>query len=215
MINTPLQQADANLVSGLSFEEFLKQFADNGDVQKGAIALWKEAMIQTRNLSENFWRTITFFITVHGAMLAGFIVILGGHDRDWPSPWRWLLAAALGAIGASLSSTTNVIFERHREHYLKMLEVKTLLEDKIGFYSCKPFPGCAKKDLTFQWRVEEIQAFRDDLIDWEEKARWRSGSSSAALKRMLTLISLFYWLVIFAGATFAFAGFSTKFFGPN
>jgi len=85
----------------------------------------------------------------------------------------------LASIGLLLTLLAISILWKHRDYYLDMLRLKTLLEERLGFYSLE----LRGTNLSFPWNVPEnrLERLKTDRDAWKREERWRRGSISLRL----------------------------------
>jgi hypothetical protein len=170
-----------------SFDEWMKKFGENG-VNK--FDLWREAMAELRQLHGDVWNGVRFFLTVNGIIIAAIFAVFARYWTPQGDEKSHILAGTiviLSGIGLFLTVIAVRILKKHRDYYLNMLLLKTLLEKELGFYE----PDFQGIDLSFPWKVEHksVDKALKEPDKWITSQRWRRGTIS----RMLWMT---YWFFI-------------------
>jgi len=156
------------------------------DLDDNALAIWREAMMNIRQLHGDVWNGVRFFLTLNSIVFAAMIAI-------FTIPWDILNGAAvcvLASVGLFFCFIGMKILTGHRQYYLDMLMRKTLIENDLGFYDLK----LNSIDLSFPWKVDEeyLESMFKDLKGWKNKQMWRSGTISRYLLMSYWLFALLY-----------------------
>lgn len=111
-------------------------------LKREQIDIWRESLAHLRQLHNDVWNGVKFFLTINGILFAAIAALL----RD-AKEVRHTLIIAISIIGVVVTVIAWQILARHREYYLQMLIRKTLIEDALGF-SKKLLMGV---DIVFPW----------------------------------------------------------------
>jgi hypothetical protein len=160
------------------------------DLDANALTLWREAMEQLRQVHNDAWNGVRFFLTINGAILAAVFAIyrIGLSDSALILETKLILVFLI-VVGIVLTAIALAIFGRHRDYNVQMFLLKTLLEDKLGFYDTH-LHGV---DLSFPWKVgdpEERKKAMTDPDKWKKDNKW---GRYAPISRLLRFS---YWFFI-------------------
>ncbi|ODS36626.1 hypothetical protein BEH94_11590 [Candidatus Altiarchaeales archaeon WOR_SM1_SCG] len=152
-------------------------------INQNLFDLWREAMTQLRQLHNDVWNGVRFFLTLNSILIAaifGLYNLNGDIHKDF-------FIFIIACIGLLLTIIAINILEKHRNYYLDMLLRKTLLERELGLYSSK----ISGIDLSFSWNIPE--EFIDQIVknpdEWKNEQRWRC-------KTISWLLRISYWIFI-------------------
>lgn len=164
------------------------------NLDKNALNLWRESMMNLRQLHGDIWNGVRFFLTINGIIVAAIITIL----RFEYTLVTNITILILSFIGLYLSYTAIYIFNRHRKYYIEMLLRKTLLDKELGFYDI----NLNKVNLSFPWSVEycEIDEMIKDPKKWIDNQIIRKRSISRKLCLVYYLFVAIYIVLIFVTA---------------
>ena len=164
--------------------------------------LWREAMANLRQLHNDVWNGVRFFMTVNGILLAGVVGILKLSYGSLPT---CILVLAFSILGLTVTVVARCILRQHRDYYLQMLLRKTLIEDELGFYNRQ----LGLVDLSFPWTVakKDLEKLKLNPDKWlrEERipSKWRITKLlfrvydfTIALWCLIALISIYFGLAV-------------------
>src|SRR5438105_5835998 len=157
-----LLELNRRLVERLPLRKFI-----NG-LDKPTIDFWRETLSNLRQLHNDIWNGVRFFLSVNGIVFAGFAILLRSPGKDYLQAFILLLLLLIGIL---LTFQARSILRRHRGYYLGMLIRKTLIEGQLGFYDFVLSKNAGEIiDLSFPWQVD-----RKFLTEFSENIdRWRS-----------------------------------------
>jgi len=154
-----------------------------------ALSIWHEAMANLRQLHGDVWNGVTFFLTVNAVLVAALGTLYGTWLARGPAAphgplWIMLFLAVVGLL---FTTQAILILGRHREYYLSMQLLKSLIEKELGFYDIK----LGQTDLSFPSKVEarHLQRLLNHPDEWIDERRWRLSAITARLH-------LVYWGVV-------------------
>lgn len=160
--------------------------------------LWRESMEQLRQLHGDVWNGVRFFLTINGIIIAAIFAVLARYLTSDTSRTGGLVGVViiLSIVGLFLSIIAIMILKKHRDYYLNMLLLKTLLEKMLGFYELD-FQGI---DLSLPWKVEEkdVKEALKRPDKWMAEQRWRPRTISRLLRITYWLFIVIYIIVIIA-----------------
>lgn len=132
-----------------------------GKAEDNLCLVWREALVQLRQLHGDVWNGTKFFLTLNGILMAGLVAFLRESDHSLESV---AIPAILCSIGLVFVGFGIYVFLRHRQYYLDMMIRKTLIEEAMGLYDC----GIDSIDLTFPWNVEKrfLEQLHRDPQTW-------------------------------------------------
>ncbi|MFH1373211.1 MAG: hypothetical protein ABII79_05395 [bacterium] len=150
--------------------------------------LWREAMANLRQLHSDVWNGVRFFWSINVVIITGMFVI---SHQEWATRVEIELVL-LCILGFALAYQGRRVFLQHRHYYLQMLLRKTLIEDKLSFYTTKLY----NTDLSFPWRVpsDHLESLRKEPENWEESQKLRRGTISRRLHIVYVVIQVLYAL---------------------
>lgn len=157
------------------------------------IDVWREAVAQLRQLHGDVWNGVRFFLSVNAVLFAGMAALA----RELPdSGLHACLIAILAVAGSCGTIVARGILRGHRDYYLQMLLLKTLIEDDLGFYKAKF--ARTEVDMSFPWKVdaEYVPRMRDDPTRWRNEQRWRNGTISLKLRYMYDGVLILHGLAL-------------------
>lgn len=154
-----------------------------------ALSIWREAMANLRQLHGDVWNGVTFFLTVNAVLVAALATLYGtwlARGPVAPSGPLWIMLF-LSAIGLLFTWQAMLILSRHREYYLSMQLLKSLIEKDLGFYEMM----MGQTDLSFPSKVaaEHLPRLYGEPTEWLRDRKWRLTSITARLH-------LVYWGVV-------------------
>jgi hypothetical protein len=154
-----------------------------------ALSIWREAMANLRQLHGDVWNGVAFFLTVNAVLVAALATLYGtwlARGPQAPSGPLWIMLF-LGLVGLLFTWQAMLILSRHREYYLGMQLLKSLIEKDLGFYDIL----LGQTDLSFPSRVpaEHLPQLFADPIEWLHDRKWQLTSITARLH-------LVYWGVV-------------------
>jgi hypothetical protein len=172
----------------------LSKWADEHQIKP--FDLWREAMVQLRQLHGDVWNGVRFFLTVNGIIIAAIFAILARYLTSDTCRTGILVGVViiLSSVGVFLSIIAIKILKKHRDYYLNILLLKTLLEKTLGF-SKMDFQGI---DLSFPWKVEKkyVDKALENPKEWITKHRWHPGTISRLLWITYWFFMALYVLII-------------------
>ena len=149
------------------------------DIDSDSLSVWREAIAQLRQLHNDVWNGVRFFVTVNGIIIAAAFGISKLQGRD---AITGILIVLLAVAGLLLTLTARTILTRHRKYYLQMLYRKTMIERELGLYDVR----LVGSDLSFPWNVEGkyIPCMESDPSGWRDEQMRRKGT----ITRLLFLV---------------------------
>jgi hypothetical protein len=174
----------------------LHSFIKNLD--KRVIDFWRETLTNLRQLHNDIWNGVRFFLTINGIVFAGFAALLRSTNHDYVQAVMLFL---LLAIGIFLTIQARAILERHRSYYLDMLIRKTLIEKQLKFYDFSLYRDEKLHiDLSFPWQVDQryLTEFISDIAKWRSEQEKRPKLITTRLFRIYN-VTLCIYLVLGLG----------------
>ncbi|MFX0172728.1 MAG: hypothetical protein ACFE9L_12495 [Candidatus Hodarchaeota archaeon] len=167
------------------------QWLDKHD--SNSLNIWREAMAQLRHINNDIWNSVRFFLIVNGVVIAALFSVF---KLDWTSE-QSIIIALIAGIGGGLTLIAIIILYKHRRHYVEMLFLKTLIEDKLDFYKKFHFPEL-EANLSFPWKVpfKYLNYLKKFPEIWKSKHKFRRVSVSQFLLIMYWLIFILYAVII-------------------
>lgn len=158
---------------------------------KNAIDIWREAMVNIRQLHADVWNGVRLFLAVNGVIIAGGFTITRGGE---PSPTTGLILIVLAVLGFAFTIVTLLIFKSQRESFVEMMVQKTLLDKELGFYETT-IDGV---DLSFPWKVPKkyVPDLQSDPSKWKKEQRWRKASISRLLLFVFLAMLVIYTVAL-------------------
>lgn len=158
-------------------------------LDKPTIDFWRETLSNLRQLHNDIWNGVRFFLTVNGIVVAGFAALLRSSANDYLQAFMLLL---LLIVGTFLTVQARSILLKHRGYYLGMLIRKTLIEKQLGFYDfvLSKSPEGQSVDLSFPWQVDRkfLPEFIRDIEKWRSEQEQRPGLITTALFRIYNAV---------------------------
>lgn len=197
-----------------SSETALKEFIDNLD--KPCVDFWREALSNLRQLHNDIWNGVRFFLTVNGIVLAGFSALLRGSQHNYV---HGVMLLFLPLIGFAVTMQARSILSRHRSYYLSMLIRKTLIEKQLGFYdfSLCELPDGQHIDLSFPWHVDRkfLAEFSKDVTQWRKDQQKRPGLISTILFNIYNCVLALHIILACAIGILLYTGYFAPTFGAR
>lgn len=158
--------------------------------------IWKESLSMLRQLNNDVWNGVRFFMTMNGILLAGLAAWSRMPHSSASTP---LVAFAVAGLGFAVTLTARRILSKHRDYYLNMLVRKSLIEEELGFYSRR----LAGVDMSFPWSIPQpfLSEVRANPEAWVRAQRSRPGTISRLLFRAYDSVVII-WLCIGAIALY-------------
>jgi len=151
-------------------------------LDKPTVDFWRETLSNLRQLHNDIWNGVRFFLTVNGIVVAGFAALLRSPGHDYVQAVMLFL---LLAVGIFLTIQARSILVRHRGYYLGMLIRKTLIEKQLGFYDflLSEVSEGPRIDLSFPWQVDHqfLSEFSKDIAKWPSEQEKRPGLIATTL----------------------------------
>ena len=163
-----------------------------------ALNVWREAMTQMRQLHNDVWNGVRFFLTVISVLIAGIFATAKDAKAN---AIAGALLGILALLGIAFSIVALTILKKHRHFYTEMLLRKTFLERELGFYETE----ISGYDLSFPWKVDRqfVPHLVSDPDQWVTEHRFRKGTVSRLLLHVYCgVIALF--AVVIVGVLFGF-----------
>ena len=151
--------------------------------------IWREAMAQLRQLNNDMWNGVRFFLTINGVIIVAIYTIA----FPFSSLNNVYFILTLAVFGFVLTIIAFFILRKQRDYYIDMLQTKTLLEKELKFYEIK----IDNIHLSFPWNVEK--EFIDKMIkndNWKTEQRWRIGTISHLLMLTYLFVFIIYSIII-------------------
>ena len=143
-------------------------------LKREQIDIWRESLSQLRQLHNDVWNGVRFFLTLNGILFAsmGVVVKYGRSDSRWA-------VAVIAVAGVALTVIARAILQNHRAYYLDMLLRKTLIERELGFREMR-IEGV---DLVFPWGVPDraLALITFDVEAWRNQQYRRRGTITRKL----------------------------------
>ena len=150
--------------------------------------IWREAMAQLRQLNNDMWNGVRFFLTINGVIIVAIYTIA----FSFSSLNNLYFILPLAVIGFVLTIISFFILRKQRDYYINMLKTKTLLEKDLGL--CEIIDDIY---LSFPWNIEK--KFIDEMIkndNWKTEHRWRIGTISHLLMLTYLFVFIIYSIII-------------------
>lgn len=180
-------------------------------LDKPTVDFWREALSNLRQLHNDIWNGVRFFLTVNGIVIAGFAALLRSPDHDYVQAGMLLLLLATGIF---LTMQARSILVRHRSYYLGMLIRKTLIEKQLGFYDflLSEDSEHLRIDLSFPWQVDHqfLSEFSKDIAKWRSEQEKRPGLITTTLFRIYDVTLGLYAVLGLGVATLLYVGYFCK-----
>lgn len=148
------------------------------DLGREPLDVWKESLSMLRQLHNDVWNGVRFFMTMNGILLAG----LAGWSRTSSSTTNTAqLALIIAILGVVITLTARRILSGHRDYYLNMLVRKSLIEEELGFYARR----LATVDMSFPWSIpqSDLVNVKADTEAWLRAQRTKKGTITRLLFR--------------------------------
>lgn len=170
-----------------SFDQWVKNLSDP---YKGALSVWREAMAQLRQMHNDVWNGVRFFLTLNGFIVAAIFAIFNLETILLTDVAILILAG----FGLFITITARSILKQHRIFYLDMLIRKTLLEEKLGFDE----PHLYGTDVCFRWKVDkgDIERIKEDPGKYIRDQIWKGGGITRTLRRTYWPIMILHGVVL-------------------
>lgn len=167
-------------------------------LKREQIDIWRESLAHLRQLHNDVWNGVKFFLTINGILLAAIAALM----RD-AREVRYLLVLCVAAIGLAVTIIARQILTRHREYYLQMLIRKTLIEDALGF-NTKLLRGV---DVVFPWSpLTSPEDLSTQPHQWLKEQIRRRGTISKRLFLIYEGTAVVHILIAILAGTGALAG---------
>jgi hypothetical protein len=180
-------------------------------LDKPTVDFWREALSNLRQLHNDIWNGVRFFLTVNGIVIAGFAALLRSPDHDYVQAGMLLLLLATGIF---LTIQARSILVRHRGYYLGMLIRKTLIEKQLGFYDFLLSEDLEdpRIDLSFPWQVDHqfLSEFSRDIAKWHSEQEKRPGLITTTLFRIYDVTLGLYAVLGLGVAALLYVGYFCK-----
>jgi hypothetical protein len=100
----------------------------------------------------------------------------------------------LGCVGLLFTTQAILILSRHREYYLSMQLLKSLIEKELGFYDIR----LGKTDLSLPSKVaaEHLGRLMTHPEEWIDARRWRLSAITARLYRVYWGVVVIHLLIV-------------------
>src|SRR5260370_1155149 len=85
------------------------------ELDKPCVDFWRETLSNLRQLHNDIWNGVRFFLTVNGIVIAGFSALIRGGDHDYVQA---ALLFLLPLLGIFVTVQARSILTRHRGYYL-------------------------------------------------------------------------------------------------
>lgn len=158
--------------------------------------MWREAMAQTRQLHNDVWKGVRFFLTVNGVLIAAIFTMAKLEAKRCLT---CILLSILAFIGIVFVIIALKILKKQRRNYTEMLLRKTLIENELGFYNCNvPNSG---QSFTFPWKVDRqyVSNLMENPENWLNKHQCRKNTISRLI------FQIYYGLIVLYGIIFLLA----------
>lgn len=167
------------------FSEWLSSLTPIG------LNLWREAMAQTRQMHNDVWNGVRFFLTVNGVLMAAIFTMAKIEKKGFLAGG---LLGALALVGLVFATVALKILTKQRRYYTEMLLRKTLVEKELGFYNIL----LSGHDLTFPWKVDQqyVSDLTDDPQRWLDRHQRRKKSISRLIFQVYYGVIVIYGIIL-------------------